>query len=78
MEREGDGMERERNDKKEQERNDLAEGPCSRTERNDSKKFGKCPALVTPGHPRVPSRNFSLFKYSYLQIYMSEDLFYKI
>ena len=27
-------------------RNDLAEGPCSRTERNDFKKVGTCPALV--------------------------------
>ena len=33
----------ERNDKKEErERNDLAEGPCSRMERNDFKKFGTC------------------------------------
>ena len=37
----------ERNDtrKKEQEWNDLAEGPCSRMERNDLKKFGMSPAL---------------------------------
>ena len=41
-----DGTERERNDKKEErERKDLAEGPCSRTERNDFKKVGTCPAL---------------------------------
>ena len=32
-------------EKKEQERNDLAEGPHSRTERNDFKKVGTCPAL---------------------------------
>ena len=39
---------RERNDwKKERERNDLATGPCSRTERNDLKKVGTCPALLT-------------------------------
>ena len=44
---EQDGTERERNDwkKKERERNDLAESPCSRTERNDLKKVGTCPAL---------------------------------
>ena len=37
----------ERNDKrkKEQEWNDLAEGPCFRMERNDLKKFGMSPAL---------------------------------
>jgi len=35
----------ERYKKKEQERNDLAEGPRSRTERNDFKKVGTCPAL---------------------------------
>ena len=29
----------------ERERNDLAEGPRSRTERNDFKKVGTCPAL---------------------------------
>ena len=40
------GTEREQNDKKEeQERNDLAEGPCSRTEQNNLKKIGTCPAL---------------------------------
>ena len=40
-------MEWERNDKKEEwERNDLAEGPRSRTERNDFKKVGTCPTLV--------------------------------
>ena len=33
--------------KKEQERNDLAEGPRSRMERNDLKKVGMCPALPT-------------------------------
>ena len=46
---ERDGTERERNDlkKKERERNDLAEGPRSRTERNDFKKVGTCPALIT-------------------------------
>ena len=32
--------------KKERERNDIAEGPRSRTERNDFKKVGTCPALV--------------------------------
>jgi len=37
-ERNGTGTERERND--------LAEGPRSRTERNDFKKVGTCPALV--------------------------------
>ena len=31
--------------KKERERNDLAEGPRSRTERNDFKKVRTCPAL---------------------------------
>ena len=39
----------ERNDngiiKKERERNNLAEGPRSRTKRNDFKKVGTCPAL---------------------------------
>ena len=30
----------------ERERNDLAEGPRSRTERNDFKKVGTCPALI--------------------------------
>jgi len=32
-------------EKKEWERNDLAEGPCSRTERNNLKKVRMCPAL---------------------------------
>ena len=32
--------------KKERERKDLAEGPRSRTERNDLKKVGTCPALL--------------------------------
>ena len=32
--------------KEERERNDLAEGPRSRTERNNFKKVGTCPALV--------------------------------
>ena len=45
-ERDGTRTERERNDKKEQERIDLAEGPRSRTERNYFKKVGTCPALV--------------------------------
>ena len=36
----------ERNDwKKERERNAVAEGPCSRMERNDLKKVGMCQAL---------------------------------
>ena len=44
---ERDERERERNNKKEErERNDLAEGPRSRTERNNFKKVGTCPALV--------------------------------
>ena len=38
----------ERYKKREQERNDLAEGPRSRTERNDFKKVGTCPALCKP------------------------------
>ena len=43
---ERDGTERERNEKKkERERNDQAEAPRSRTERNDFKKVGTCPAL---------------------------------
>ena len=33
-------------EKKEREQNDLAEGPRSRTERNNFKKVGKCPALA--------------------------------
>ena len=32
--------------KEERERNDLAEGPHSRTELNDFKKVGTCPALT--------------------------------
>ena len=32
--------------KKERERNGLSEGPRSRTERNDFKKVGMCPALI--------------------------------
>ena len=43
---EQDGMERYK--KRERERNDLAEGPRSRTERNDFKKVGTCPALCKP------------------------------
>ena len=39
------GTRTERLKKKEQERNDLDEGPCSRMERNDFKKVGTCPAL---------------------------------
>ena len=42
---ERDGTERNDIRKKEQERNNLAEGPRSRTERNDLKKVGMCPAL---------------------------------
>ena len=39
------GTEREQNYKKEeQERNDLAEGPCSRTERNNLKKIRNVPS----------------------------------
>ena len=34
-------------EKKERERKDLAEGPHSRTEQNDFKKVGTCPALAT-------------------------------
>ena len=49
---ERDGTEQERNDKKEErERNDLAEGPRFRTERNDLKKVGTCPALFTTISP---------------------------
>ena len=49
---ERDGTERERNDKKkERERNDQAEAPRSRTERNDFKKVGTCPALDVPPPP---------------------------
>ena len=33
-------------EKKEQEQNDLAEGPRSRTKQNDLKKVGMCPALL--------------------------------
>ena len=42
----------ERNDKKqkEKERNDLAEGPRSRTERNNFKKVGTCPDLQQVVH----------------------------
>ena len=44
---EWDGTEREKNNKKEErERNDLADGPRSRTERNNFKKVGTCPALL--------------------------------
>ena len=39
-------MRTERFEKKEQEWNDLAEGPRSRTERSDLKKVGTCPALI--------------------------------
>ena len=45
---ERNGMERNENgtiEKKERERNILAEGPRSRTEQNDLKKVGTCPAL---------------------------------
>ena len=46
---ERDGTKRERKDKKEEgERNDISEGPRSRTERNDFKKVGTCPALGSP------------------------------
>ena len=41
------GTRTERLNKKERERNDLAEGPRSRAERNDFKKVGTCPALVS-------------------------------
>ena len=37
--------------KEEREQNDLAEGPRSRTERNDFKKVGTCPALVKTLQP---------------------------
>ena len=36
--------------KKERERNDQAEAPRSRTERNDFKKVGTCPALAVTGN----------------------------
>ena len=39
-------------EKKEGDRNDLDEGPCSRTERNDLKKVGTCPALVVLNNNR--------------------------
>ena len=39
--------------KKKRERNDQAEAPRSRTERNDFKKVGTCPALT----PAVVSRD---------------------
>ena len=46
-----DGMERDGTNgsikKEERERNDLAEGPRSRTELNDFKKVGTCPALIS-------------------------------
>ena len=48
MERDGTGWNGTRTEqykKEEQERNDLTEGPRSRTERNDLKKVGTCPAL---------------------------------
>ena len=41
-----DGRRTERFEKKEQEQNDLAEGPRSRTKQNDLKKVGMCPALL--------------------------------
>ena len=39
------GTRTERFKKKERKRNDSVEGPRSRTERNDFKKVGTCPAL---------------------------------
>ena len=45
--------------KKERERNDLAEGPRSRTERNDFKKVGSCPALG-------PAQNFGQIGFTVL------------
>ena len=48
MERNGTRMEQLK--KKEREKNDLAEGPRSRTEWNDFKKVETCPALLTPAH----------------------------
>ena len=58
---ERNGTERERNDKKkeEQERNDLAEGPRSRTERNDFKKVGTCPALMKYRQQLIYQTRFS-------------------
>ena len=46
----------ERNNKKKEERkrNDLAEGPRSRTKQNDFKKVGTCPALLVKGYHQVP------------------------
>ena len=44
---EQDGTKRNDTRKKEGERNDLAEGPHSRTEWNNLKKGGTCPALYT-------------------------------
>ena len=41
------GMESDNWGKKEQERNNLAEGSCFRTEWSNFKKFGTCPALTT-------------------------------
>ena len=41
----------------EQERNDLAEGPRSRTERNNFKKVGTCPALERSTAERQPIRS---------------------
>ena len=46
----------------ERERNDLAEGPRSRTERNDFKKVGTCPAL--PRCSRVSPQRFSSLRSS--------------
>ena len=42
--------------KKERERNDLAEGLCSRTARNDFKKVGTCPALVSTQYSAAQSQ----------------------
>ena len=56
---ERDGTER---DGTERERNNLAEGPRSRTERNDFKKVGTCPAL--PRCSRVSPQRFSSLRSS--------------
>ena len=54
--------------KKERERNDLAEGPCSRTELNDFKKVGTCPALCMQQQTLWNINNFTLYN-----VYVSRD-----
>ena len=58
--------------KEERERNDLAEGPRSRTERNNFKKVGTCPALERSTVERQPIRSVDSSQLSSIQFILRQ------